>query len=278
MRRLLAALAVALFATSAQAGWWDDAGAAKPAALNDLRRDPGAWRDVVVAFDVRVAAVVEPGDPGFTRFAFCEWRALAVSAADAAPESGAAKSVFSLVFVRRGSEAERRVVGVAKPARVQIRGVVRDVVRGEPWIEVLEATGDADPLTPEEANVVARADEFLARANPAAAEALYRGLVATRSLPKLVRAELLRKIGASCRAQRRLDAAVEAYAAALAADPDDGTTARQLDAARAAVASAPRAAGPVESAAREPRSATSTAMLDEPPPPAPPKPNLAGPK
>jgi len=117
---------------------------------------------------------------------------------------------------------------------------VRDSVRGEPWIEVLDATADGDPLSAEEADVVARADQFLAHDNAAAAEPLYRGVVAKRPLPTAVRAELWRKIGAASWARRHVADAVDAYAASLAADPHDATTARRLDAARTALESAPQ--------------------------------------
>jgi len=308
MRRMLAFLVLVLCAAAADAGWWDDAGASRPASLDDLRRDPGVWRDVVVSLDVRVAGVIEAGDAGVTRFVARDWRAVSVVAAAAA----SASRPLSSIFVRRGSEAERRLAVAAKDARVQLRGSVRDVVAGEPWIEVFEATGDADPLNPDEANVVARADDFLARGNPAAAETLYRGLAAKRSMPKAVRADICRKIAESCRAQRRLTDAVAAYAEALALDPDDGATSRQFASAREAakaaspVASAPAAVvaatrrlmppagmnetpadakppSPPNAPASQPQqspptTSADTAMLDEPPPPSPPKPQIAGPK
>jgi hypothetical protein len=285
--RAPALLAVALCAAAAQAGWWDDVGVAKPTTLAELRRDPAAWRDVVVSFDLRVVSVVEAGDPGLTRFSYNDWQALAVDAADAPLELTPWAKPYSLVFVRRGSEAERRVVGAKKPVLVQIRGAVRDVVRGEPWIEVFEATGDADPLTPEEEDVVARADEFFAHSNPAAAETLYRGLVAKRSLPKTVRADVLRKIGASCRAQRLLDKAVEALAASLALDPDDGATARQLAVLRAAISPTPTLTAPVQAApaqsapavvvAAAPKRPTASAKSSEAPTAAKPAPDVRDP-
>ncbi len=245
MRRVLAAVVVALCAAVARAGWWDDAGAAKRTTLDVLRRDPGLWLDVTVAVDVRLAGVVDAGDPCATRFMPRDWRAVAAFPAESAPDAAAWKKPMTSIFVRRGSTAERRLASAAKEARVQLRGAVRDSVRGEPWIEVFEATADGDPLTPEESALVARADEFLAHDNAAAAEPLYRGLAGKRALPTAVRAQLWRKIGASCWALRRVAAAVDAYAASLAADPADAGTAERLAAARAALAAqTPVAAAP----------------------------------
>jgi len=310
VKRVLALLFV-LTATVAHAGWWEDAAAAKRASLADLRRDPGLWRDVLVSLDVRVEGLVEPGDPCATRFTARDWRAVAATPVDAA----ASARPYGAIFVRRSSESERRLAAASKDARVVLRVAVRESVRGEPWIEVFDATGDADPLDPEETSLVARADVFLAHDNAVAAEPIYRGLLAARSLPAAIRAELWRKVGAACWSQRRHADAKTAYESALVADPNDADAKTRLAAANAVLAAGATPRNDVDAAANvpapvvrllppsaaddaradvvattpptridpaAPRPSTSETtpapVVDAPPAPVPPKPKLAGPK
>jgi hypothetical protein len=240
--RHLAIVLVALCAAVADAGWWDDAGAARRATIDDLRKDPDRWRDVTVVMDVRFAGVSEPGNAYFTRFTSKEWRAVGVFAANATPETMNTAEPFARVFVRRGSDSETRLGEIAKGRRVQFRGTVRDAVKGEPWIEVFDVVADGDPLTPEEDAVLARGEELLAHGDPATAETLLRGLATQRALPKAVQAAVWRKIGVACWQERRFAECVDAYAAALAAAPDDRDTVARLAAAKSALANATKPA------------------------------------
>jgi hypothetical protein len=228
------ALLVAVCGT-ATAGWWDDAGSARRATLDELRKDPDRWRDVTVVVDVRFAQLAEPGNAYFTRFTSHEWRAATLVAADAKPDA----EPFAKVFVRRGGEGERRLAATTKGARVQLRAAVRDTAKGEPWIEALDVVVDGDPATPEETSVIARADELLAHDNAAAAETLLRGLLAKRALPKSLQADLWRKVGAAAWTQRRPADAAAAYEASLAVEPSDAATLAKLAACKAAAAAKP---------------------------------------
>lgn len=250
--RCLAFALVALCAVVADAGWWDDAGAARRATIDDLRKEPDRWRDVTVVLDVRFAGVSEPGNSFFTRFTAKDWRAVSVFPANASPETMSGTDPFERVFVRRGSDGEQRLGGITKGRRLQLRGAVRDAVRGEPWIEVFDVVADGDPLTPEEEAVVARGDELLAHSDPAAAETVLRGLAQKRALPRTVQASVWRKIGAACWQQRRFAESADAYAVALTADPDDRATAAKLDAAKAALAGTTNAPAPSDAASVAP--------------------------
>jgi tetratricopeptide (TPR) repeat protein len=223
MRPLLAAALLAALTASASAGWWDDAGAARRATLEEVRKDPDRWRDVPLVLDVVFARTAEPGNAYFTRFTAREWRAVLVLPAATRPEALDKVEPFSRVFVRRGAETERRLDAVARGGRVQLRAAVRDAVKGEPWMEVLDVVADGDPLAPEEAARLAQADDLLARDNAAAAEPLYRALLAARALSKPQQAELWRRVGAACRAQRRFDDAAAALTRSLDIEPDAAT-------------------------------------------------------
>ncbi len=229
--------ASAVAASRADAGWWDDAGAARRATLDDLRSQSERWRDVPVILEIRFARTAEPGNPYFTRFTSHGWRAASAWTRDFQPRPGVAlPEAYSRFFVARGSAAEQRFAGLRQGDRVEIRAVVRDVVAGEPWIEVLSVTGDGDSLTPEEAAQVRRADGFLANDNAPAAEAIYRAVLATRTLPAALRADLHRKVGETCWRTRRFADSADALAKAVEIEPGDSATQDRLLRARDAVA------------------------------------------
>ena len=262
LARLAAAALVAGCAAAAHAGWWDDAGAAHRATIEELRKDPDRWRDVTVTLDVRFARVADPGNPFFTRFTPKDWRAVGVFPADSSAAAMATDEPFARIFVRRGSEGERRLGEIAKGRSIQLRATVRDAVKGEPWIEVFDVVADGDPLAPEETAIAERAEQFLAHDNAPAAESLLRSLVAKRALPKAAQADVWRKIGAACWTQRRMADAAEAFTASLAADPDDVPTSARLRAVRAALASSAR---PVDPAAASIGAASIAPSLPAPP-------------
>ena len=283
LRSVAALLLVALGATVAQAGWWDEAGAARTAGLSDLRRAPDRWRDVVVLIDVRLARPLDvASSPADAR------RTVSLLPADTSAD--AAESAMR-AFVEHGTTAEARLAGLRRGQRIQVRAVVRDAAGGEPSVEVLGVVADGDPLTPEESAVVECGDRYLALHNPAAAESAFREVLAKRTLPQTAQASLWRKIGDACWAQRRHAQAADAYVASLAADPADDATAAKFVAARKAVAEVskpPQNAAAVGSSApelppamRAPEAPPRPDAPDEPAPveaPPAPKPKLSAPK
>jgi hypothetical protein len=295
VRFAVATLGVLALAAAAQAGWWDDSGSARATTLVEVRQDPARWRDVVIAIDVRVAGPAEAAATFPDRFVRGDWRAVRVEAA----ETDGAKAPAASLHMRRGSEVERRLAGSPAGTLVHVRAAVRDAAQNAPWIEILEATRDVDPLSVEETGVLARADRFLDLGNAAAAEPIYRALLAKRSMSADVRADVLRKLGAACWAQRRVEQAAAAYASVLVLDAGDAATAKRLATARALLASTSVSAVVAVAAPSvrllPPSGLHDVAARPAPPPrpdvvasapstdeasvlPPPPKPRLAGPK
>ena len=123
-----------------------------------------------------------PANPYFTQFTAERWRPITVEGTTGARVTPARESRrFGRLFVRRGSPADLRLPTLRPGRSLLLRAVVRDVVAGEPWIEILAITLDCDPLTPEERTRLREADRFLARANPSAAEKLYRVVLGGRT-------------------------------------------------------------------------------------------------
>ena len=216
-------------AQPARAGWWDEATEARESTLDQLRSDPQKWRDVPVLLRVTFSERGKRTNPYFTQFAPERWRPITVTAPSGAAVSRRRHdSPLRTLFVQRGGAADLRLQPLRPGRSVLLRAVVRDVVGGEPWLEVLSVTVAGDPLTPEERTRVRSADRFLARANPGAAEKIYRGVLDGRSLADADRATLLRKLGVTLHDQRRGDAALAAFRSALALDPDHLNTRTQV--------------------------------------------------
>ena len=232
--KLVSALLLLAAGTAADAGWWDDAGAARRVALADVRRDPARWLDVELLVQVRYLRARDADDAGSARFAAKDWRAVEVVPAEVAADKAKPEDTFARAFVARRSVGERRLEQAAAGARVELRACVRDAVGGEPWMEVLDVVGDGDPLTREEAAVLANADRLMVKDSAAAAETQFRSLLDKRVLPRAVQAALWRKVGAACWARKAMAQSASAYAAALSLDPSDKATASSLAAAKAA--------------------------------------------
>jgi hypothetical protein len=273
--KLVSALLLAAAATSAHGGWWDDAGAARRVPLADIRRDPARWLDVEVLVQVRYLRARDADDAVSARFAAKDWRAVEVVPAEVAADKAKPGDTFARAFVARRSVGESRLEQAAPGARVELRACVRDAVAGEPWMEVIEVVGDGDPLTREEAAVLANADRLMVKDNAAAAETQFRSLLDKRVLPRAVQAALWRKVGAACWSRKAMAESASAYAAALALDPSHKPTAEKLAAAKAAADAAASRNPPPPSRELLPPSgidAAAPAPADGTAPPAPPPP------
>lgn len=227
---LAVAVATAVFTadSAARAGWWDDAGVPRRMQLDALLGKPDSWVDVPVVLRVAYAGRAASPDPYFTRFTERRWRPLRFWSADL-PEIDRAKAEpFARLFVRRGAPTDRRAARLERGDAVDVHAVVRDVVRGVPWFEVLEVTGRGDPLTVLETAERDLGDRFGRLGNEAAAERIYRRLLASRELPPEDRADLERRIGIACGAQGKWAAAVKALHAAQVLAPDDGEIEEEL--------------------------------------------------
>lgn len=269
------AAAVAAPAPTASAGWWDDVTEARTARIDDVRRDPAAWKDVPLLLDARLAPRPAAGLASTKAFDAATWRPVALRDAGAAAPGGSetssanapapAAATIERAFVRRGSVEERRLDLLPPGARFAVRAAVRDVVEGRPLVEILDVTAEGEGLLPEEEARVRRAETLLQAENPVAAESILRQLLAGRDPGAPVRAHLLRNLGRACRDQRRHADAAAAFRSSLELQPGHRETEADLEVADAA---AQRAAREVRAVARdaEPRGALVSAGLAIPVP------------
>ena len=216
--RVAAVIALALGASPALAGWWDEAALARPAGVAELRRSPERWEGVAVVLDVRLgeSASLATGD-----------------AADRVvllrPATGAAGAESLAARVRTGTVEDLAVRKACREGlRAAVRAVVRAVEKGVPVVEILDVTVEGDGLTPEEEARARRAEDLLRRESPVAAEQELRTLLGGRDYGRPVRASLWRLVGRACRDQRRFADAIAAFRRAIDLEPTHAETVAHL--------------------------------------------------
>jgi hypothetical protein len=206
-------------------GWWEDVFAERNVALSKILEKPEAWRDVPVVFVVQFHQLGKASASFFTRFESDSWVGFSAWSDDAALwEKKTFDADFPHLFVRRNG-ADARVVGAAAIYdRLIIGGVVRDVIKGKPWIEVTSVRTLPEKMT--EASLVHLVKGLTLRDHrrfDAAAREFE--LADAETLPVPVRLVGMREHAYALLNSRRPKAAEERLLTALSLDPDNAETA-----------------------------------------------------
>lgn len=143
MRRTIARGLAALFALSlllAAGGPTPGPPEAVPVTLEELRAHPARWLGREVEFVLQLRGEQEAWDPARTRFSPHTWRGFSAwSDAQLPWDREAWDDPARRLFVRRGAPISVTFDRVRPHDRLRVRAVVREVLLGEPWIEVVEA-------------------------------------------------------------------------------------------------------------------------------------------
>ncbi len=134
-------------ATPAVAGAVDGPSEESPAAsapvdttLAELRADPSDWLGRRVRFALQFQALTETWNPGLTRFGPADWVAFSGWADERFVWD---RSVFdspaTRLFVQRGDPLQALFEEARTYERFELVAEVREVLFGEPWIEIVEA-------------------------------------------------------------------------------------------------------------------------------------------
>jgi hypothetical protein len=114
---------------------------AEATTLEALRAHPARWLGREVELVLQLRAENAPCDPLRTRFSPSSWRGFSAwSDAQLPWERAAWDDPARRLFVRRGGALAAYFDRVRPHDRLRVRAVVREVLLGEPWIEVLTAT------------------------------------------------------------------------------------------------------------------------------------------
>lgn len=168
-----------------------------------------------MVLDARVGEEAAADDQRVAAFPRSRFRPVALT-----PTGGAGTLRF---FVRTRSRAARKVPDLVGGQSVLVRCVVRHVGPGIVAVEVLDLTRDGDPLTPEEAALLARAERLLRAESHRAAEKVFRELLSGREIPADAELAARLGIGRAAIATGRWAEAAEALARAIRLDPSDET-------------------------------------------------------
>jgi len=132
-----AALGVLLLTGSAFAGWWDDVGDAQQVDLEDLIKNPRAWKGKEVTFDCVFHQVSEFYNPYYTRFTSSQYVNFSVwSARQQIWKQEEFVNSHKFCFLEKDNKAFPVVGEVRKFSKLRITGYVQSSFKGIPWIEV----------------------------------------------------------------------------------------------------------------------------------------------
>jgi hypothetical protein len=109
------------------------------ATLEQIRKDPEAFKNVKVEFKVQFASLGRLSNPYFTQFTPQEFANFhAWSQEQPIWREQSYKDVFGMLFLSKSSPSLSKLYESEIYQCLQLTGVVRNVFQGAPWIEVLE--------------------------------------------------------------------------------------------------------------------------------------------
>ena len=107
--------------------------------LDTIRRQPDAFQNVRVRFEVQFCSLGKIWNPFFTRFVPSEYANFyAWSGTQPIWRKDSYEDVFGMLFLSKSSMQLNQLYNYRTYDRLQIEGVVQNVFQGNPWIEVLD--------------------------------------------------------------------------------------------------------------------------------------------
>jgi hypothetical protein len=209
-------------------GWWDDVFMERSTRLGAILAEPEAWRGVPATFVVQFREPAKADRAFFTKFEPDQWIAFAAWA-DEAPlwVKKDYDEDFRHLFVRRHGPEAKAIAMAARYDRFVVSGVVREVLKGRPWIEVTSLRRLPEKIT--EGSLVRLVKGLMLR-DHRRFEAAAREFAAADgdTLPLAVRLVGMREHAVALLNAKDTVAAEERMLAALALDPANPETAEAL--------------------------------------------------
>ncbi len=186
---LLVALAVAgavlcVDPAPADAGWWDDLDKGEPVPLSDLIAEPRRWHTKVVTFACIFHAPDNVYSPYFTSFHaekflnFTAWK-------DGSPvweQRAFHDDDFPYLYLRRDHPQGPELSRTAPFTRLEVTGLVRDVYRERPWIEIRGFRVTPTTLGRRVVDLVKSGDGYASAGDLVSAESHYRAALGEMTL------------------------------------------------------------------------------------------------
>jgi len=237
---LLGALACALAAAPAASagGWFKEMDEAKVVPLGDVLRSPHDYVEVPIRLEVHFNAPGRSFNPYYTRFSedlyanFSAWPANA-----RLWEKRDFQRSYGLFFVLSDGRVWEKLAKTKRVASLTLNAVVRDVFKGQPWIEVTGFETRGEGITEAQVREVIAGDAlFLAGRHGEAARKYDRALGG--NLPASTKAELTRKLADAQYGAGQHRQALDAYRAGLRLVPGCEVFKQGEEACRQAMAAA----------------------------------------
>jgi len=191
---VLAAVVGMLAVPSIAGGWFSKMGDVKDVTLAELLRNPRDYVDVDVRFKVYFNSTGGHYNPYFTRFSEEMYGNFTAWPLDARLyDKRDFQRSYAFFFFRRHQKGWKKIQGIERFQVLELVGTVRDVFKGQPWIEVVDFSTSGGGLDEKEIRSVIVGDaQYVAGHYDDAAES-YEYATSAR-VPASVRADLYRKL------------------------------------------------------------------------------------
>ncbi len=116
--------------------------------LESIQEQPDAFKGVEVQFDVQYCSMGKIANPFFTRFTPTSYANFYVWA-DAQPiwRRDSYEDIFGMMFLSKENESLFDLYNLRLYDRISVKGVVRNVFQGKPWIEVQSFSRKANKVS-----------------------------------------------------------------------------------------------------------------------------------
>jgi len=205
---------------AAAEGWFSDLDNAKEVTLAELIRDPGAFVDVPVKVKVYFDSTASNYNPFYTRFSenvYFNFAAWPINAR--LYDRRDFRRSYPFFFVQKVGRKWSKTSSIKRVTAVELTCVVRDVFRGQPWIQVMDHDTIREGLTLEDVKNVVAGDAYTMAGRHKEAVKRYKEVARSR-LPENIRAEVYRKLADAYFHVGKFSKAEDAYEEALEVAPD----------------------------------------------------------
>jgi tetratricopeptide (TPR) repeat protein len=185
---------LAVPSTAVADGWFSKMGKTKDTTLGEVLRHPHAFVDVRVEFKMYFNQPGESYNPYYTRFTEELYGNFTAWPIDARLyDKRDYQRTYQFFFMRRSNKKWKKLQGLDRMTVIKVTGYVREVFRGQPWIEIEKFSTSSGGMRPKEVQYVINGDAYFAAGKYKQANRYYKKAI-TRRLPDFVRADLYRRL------------------------------------------------------------------------------------
>jgi tetratricopeptide (TPR) repeat protein len=185
---------LAVPSTAVADGWFSKMGKTKETTLGEVLRHPHAFVDVRVEFKVYFNQPGESYNPYYTRFTEELYGNFTAWPIDARLyDKRDYQRTYQFFFMRRANKKWKKLQGLDRMTVINVTGYVREVFRGQPWIEIEKFSTTSGGMRVKEVQYVITGDAYYAAGKYNQANRYYKKAI-TRRIPEFVRADLYRRL------------------------------------------------------------------------------------